>query len=195
MRLIGVSGLKRSGKDTTAAIIADHYGENVRRVAFARKLKLMAARSLGFWGDDDRLVALMDQLKETGVLMASTGPYPDRTGSYLTGRQYLQNLGEWARKLFGENFWVDQVLPPGHSMELMYRGVDCLVVTDCRYPNEAERIRDLGGYVIEVVRPGLVGDGHSSEEPLPRNLVDVTIFNDGTIEDLARKVASTLDEL
>jgi hypothetical protein len=98
--------------------------------------------------------------------------------------------------VFGESFWVDQVLPPPdvtgrqptprHARSHLraaagdHRSVDglkprgnfnTLCVTDVRYPNEAERVLALDGEVWEVVRPGLEPDGHSSEEPLPRELV------------------------
>jgi hypothetical protein len=70
--------------------------------------------------------------------------------------------------------------------------VDCVAITDLRYPNEAQRVLDLGGEVWEVVRPGLVSDGHASEQTLPRDLVTLTIENDSDVADLQLKVRTLL---
>jgi hypothetical protein len=50
----------------------------------------------------------------------------------------------------------------------------------------------LGGETWEIVRPGLESDGHSSENPLPRELVTRVIVNDGTVDDLREKVVAAL---
>jgi hypothetical protein len=105
--------------------------------------------------------------------------------------------------VFGDSFWVDQVLPDGsaafqHVWETVGRNTEGArntgvlpaigVITDVRYPNEAFKVLQNGGEVWEVVRPGLVSDGHITEQPLDRALVTQTITNDGTLEDLARTV-------
>jgi hypothetical protein len=96
------------------------------------------------------------------------------------------------RGLFGEDFWVDlmahrvaQTAPPGG-----------IVFTDVRFPNEAHRVRaGFGGLVVQVVRPDvetLAGDvaRHASEamafEP------DLVVCNDGTVDDLGRRVAAAI---
>jgi hypothetical protein len=67
-----------------------------------------------------------------------------------------------------------------------------LVITDVRYENEAQRILDLGGVVWAIDRVGIKSDGHASERPLPADLVDWTIYNDGTVADLERKVSQAI---
>jgi hypothetical protein len=54
---------------------------------------------------------------------------------------------------------------------------DIAVVTDVRFPNEAERIKALGGQVWEIHRGDESCDTHSSETPLPADLIDRTIYN------------------
>jgi hypothetical protein len=218
-RLIGINGLRTSGKDTTYGIVKELRPElRVDRAAFADNLKLMGARALGLaeggYDSDEDLIKLMDSFKEVGVLAYGTRVqtgrhwWTRRTKTYLTeitGRQYLQYLGANARVVFGDTFWVDQVLPNPHNVlgwvdaadakalvEASYPLSDVLCVTDVRYPNEAQRVLQLGGEVWEVVRPGIETDGHSSEQPLDRSLVSRTINNDGTIEDLKLAVEDAL---
>lgn len=217
MNIIGINGFKRSGKGETAMAVERILDtEVVKQVGFADKLKIIAAKALGFTDLADReCIELMDEAKESWTIemtqqdpnhMDPYGPgYPvGQVVAKVSGRQYLQHLGNQARGVFGENFWIDQVLPnPGthntwvsarHAAEYMYTGVDVLCVTDVRYENEAQRIKALGGVVWEVLRPGTGSDGHASEQPLPRNLVDWEIHNEGNLDTLEGLVAEALHE-
>lgn len=197
MNLIGITGFKTSGKDTTFEAIRALTGGNAVRRAFADNLKRIGALALGLEFDT------MDSFKESGLLdvntdgMAGLSPVQHEL---VSGRQYLQNLGVGAREVFGANFWVDQVLPVDPRKRELIWSCDVLgppkwgVVTDVRFPNEAERVLDLGGEVWEIVRPGLESDGHASEIPLPRELVTRTILNDGTITKLDDMVDDALRE-
>lgn len=206
MRLIGISGLKTSGKDTTyKAIDSALPNQNVRRVAFADKLKEISAIALGFEGDSAELIRLMDEAKEYWNFDIKFDAFDDPTlvapvdVIKITGRQYLQYIGQGARKVFADGFWVDQILPRpyGHSepegvLHSKYPGVDVLCVTDVRYPNEADRVHDLGGEVWNIVRPGVESDGHSSEIPLEDEKVDLSIYNGYSIETLYQAVVRAL---
>lgn len=218
-RLIGINGLKRSGKDTTAKLVAEQDPGVVIRRAFADKLKIMAARALGFERNNEALVELMDSMKETALFHiryddpqnpADAHMTIKSTAHDLTGRQYLQWFGEHARTVFGDTFWIDQVLPRtddvyrdsdlfgssasavSSALKRMHGQFDVLTVTDVRYSNEAERILNLGGEVWEVTRPGCASDGHSTEIPLAPELVTVKIKNDGAVDDLRAKVGGLL---
>jgi hypothetical protein len=210
MHLIGINGFKRSGKGTVADFITDHYvgGEGVvYQVGFADKVKIMAARSLGFFEETPReCIALMDVAKEYWLLNASTIGCEIQE---ITGRQYLQNVGVEARKLFGDDFWVDQVLPrPSRRrprrgderdatnqvlLQCRFEGVDCVAITDLRFENEAERVLALGGVVWRVNRPECESDGHDSEQPLPDHLISLEIWNDGTLGQLETRVQDALE--
>lgn len=212
MQLIGINGFMGSGKDTTYGFIAKHH-RGALRVAFADKLKSIAALAIGFDPelDTQALVDLMNECKEfwdfeiSKRLTSMPGEQACMEVTHFTGRQYLQWLGANARVVFGDTFWIDQVLPAldpadyyvkrgaNARLKKMYPDTDLVVVTDVRYPNEAERVQQLGGKVWEVVRPGLTSDGHSSEIPLPRELVDTVIQNDGSLAELSATVKEALE--
>lgn len=195
--LIGVNGFKRAGKNTAGNVI-QRWAENRNLVAsqrgFAELLKLSAARSLGIYSAQsiNDAVVLMDSLKESGTI---TIEIPEQSiMKSISGREYLKWYGtEGHRDVFGDTFWVDQILPlhypwASHFAVLANHNEailpDIAVVTDVRFVNEASRIRELGGQVLEIVRPGLTSDadGHGSEQPLPREWVDYTIRNDSSLE-------------
>lgn len=213
MKLIGISGLKTSGKDTTYSLVKAYASEfslghagRVERRAFADNLKIMAALALGFTGSDEQLIELMNGLKEGGHVEANI--YETVTSGRVSqsGREYLQRFGQHAREVFGDSFWVDQVVPQGearfHEVWETYGrkgdvvglpGIGC--ITDVRYPNEAERVLDLGGVVWEVIRPGIESDGHSSEKALPREFVTQQILNDSNLDGLGSRVIRALETL
>lgn len=209
MQLIGINGFKRSGKNTVGEIIRDSNPDvHVHLVGFADKLKIAAARALGFVdGNERELIDLMDEFKESAQLSIFYRKDRDSlsTAHLISGRQYLQFFGtEAGRETFSDSFWIDLVLPnPAmqegwiqageEQLERMYPGVDILVVTDVRFDNEARRVKSLGGQVWEVVRPGVDGGSHSSERPLARDLIDLTIQNDADLEGLEQKVKEALN--
>lgn len=181
MKVIGLTGPARSGKDTVADILEEITPGRVDREAFADRLKLVAALALGVSVDPDDVGVSgirrwADRFKEAESL-AVIGP-GGTVLSEISGREFLQRLGaEAIRGVLGDDIFVDAI-----SFE---READLLVLTDVRYPNEAEAIRRNGGEVWRVTRPGVSrANGHSSEDPLPENLVDREVVNDGAIADL-----------
>jgi hypothetical protein len=68
-------------------------------------------------------------------------------------------------------------------------------VTDIRFANEAAMIRDLGGVLVRVERPGVGPVNEHVSEVMPFE-ADHTLLNDGSIEqlhDTIRRLA-TVDE-
>lgn len=192
--LIGLSGNLRSGKDATFLAIQELYPD-AERVSFAEKIKDSAAQSLGISRE------LMDVLKNhenihIGIVGSTVGMLPTDQASEIakwsiTMREYLQLYGtEGHREIFGDNFWVDQALPADteHTDRL-------LVVTDMRFPNEIERVRELGGVCVKVERYSNSNhSNHSSEQNLD-NLIDIVLDNTGDLDDLKNEVEDLMEKL
>ncbi len=132
-RIVGLCGRKGSGKDTAAAVLTARGYENVK---FAGGLKtmlraLLSYQGYGVWEIDEMIEG---SLKETTMdTLAGKDP-----------RYAMQTLGsEWGRKLMGEDFWVETAIS-------RMKKFDRVVVTDVRFPNEAEAIEKLGGIIVGV---------------------------------------------
>ena len=68
-------------------------------------------------------------------------------------------------------------------------GREVLVLTDVRYPNEAELVKRAGGIMLRVERETGLKDAHSSENLLDDfEGFDYRLTNDGTIRELKKKV-------
>lgn len=188
--IIGLAGRARSGKDTVADCLENLTDGIVERDAFADRLKLVAARALDvtFHPDDvgtDAVRRWADHLKQR-VEIVVTGPF-GTVESKIDGRTFLQRLGvEGIRDTLGERVLLEAVP--------LERNCDLLIVTDVRFDNEAEYIREAGGRVWEIIRPGTAADSHASEQRLDRDLIDHVIENDGTLDDLHDRVRELLGE-
>lgn len=163
--IIGISGKKRSGKNTVGQIAIDLLDYLVpmtyalHNTSFAEALKLRICKNYAI---DN--IAKLESEKERW-------------------RPALQFDGQFCRDLYGNDYWVDKLW---QRMRESKGDKHITIITDVRYPNEAEKVRAFGGTLWRVQRPGLVSnDNHSSEIALD----DYThfnhiIYNDGTIEKL-----------
>jgi len=162
--LIGLSGYKQSGK----GVLANHLIDQWSFVRFEWSGRLKAALSAMGVEDD----FLHGGRKEEIV------PVFNATSRFL-----MQTLGtEWGRDLVDKDLWVN--LCCIHDIEPALRANRSVVLEGTRFPNEVQAIRDRGGIVIHVTRPGCGSDGHRSEI-LPD--FDLEIVNDGSKEDLCRR--------
>ena len=115
----------------------------------------------------------------------------------MTVRDLIQRLGtEAMRDGLHKNVWVNALMAdykPGPFYPDVpaedHAKLPNWIITDTRFPNEAQAIKDKGGMVIKVDRPG-VGpvNGHPSEDALKDYNFDYVIHNNGSINDLDKKV-------
>lgn len=163
-QIIGLVGFPRSGKDAAADTLVKMHGYT--RVAFGDGVKNLLLAIDPEFQDDIR------------ILEASKIAGNKRT------REKLQNLGEVLRS-FDPDFWVKTAME--HIKALPEDAK--VVITDIRYQNEFHLVKDMGGEVIGIKRPGYgpVND-HVSEQNTATILehADRTVINDDTIATLAR---------
>ncbi len=166
-KIIGLAGHKGSGKSAVARILMEH---DYTRLKFAGPLKAML-RCLGL---TDRHIE--GDLKEKPC---------DILGG-KTPRVAMQTLGtEWGRQTISQNLWVE-------AWKAKAGTYDKIVADDCRFENEVRAIREVGGTVWWVERPGYrSGDEHESEQ-FNRAWADRTIQNDGTLKGLEITINSLL---
>tara|TARA_Y100000310_G_scaffold311944_1_gene358729 strand:- start:633 stop:1196 length:564 start_codon:yes stop_codon:yes gene_type:complete len=160
--IIGISGKKRSGKDTIYGLVKKRVGHFVARAAFGDQIKEEVASATG--------VAL-DHIEENKERF----------------RPMLQWWGaDFRRHYKGESYWLDKMLRKMRSVA----DPEVLVITDVRYPNEADLVKEAGGIMLRVDRETGLNDAHSSENLLDSFCgFDYRLENNGTLEDLEAKVA------
>jgi len=111
------------------------------------------------------------------------------------GRRLLQVLGTEAGREYSPDIWINRTKEDilDYFRTCKITGTRKLVVIDdVRYPNEAQFIKDMGGLMIRMDRPGCKAGKHLSEIGLTRTLIDMTIVNEGTKRDLKAQVKGML---
>lgn len=184
-RIIALSGRAGSGKNTVARLLGG------QEISFAEPLKRFCQEVFAFtdeqmWGPSERRNA-PDERYQQGI-----GPLAQPL--YLTPRYALQTLGtDWGRSCY-ENVWAELGV-----RRALQSPAPLVVITDCRFVNEALAVTAAGGEVWRIIRPG-AGLGGSAglhpseaeqESPEFLELVTQTIYNGGTLADLKAQVSTT----
>ena len=180
--LIGVVGLIGSGKDTVSKRLEQKHG--FRRDSFAKSLK-DAVSAMFNW---DR-----EMLEGNGDDSRQWREQPDefwskKFGKTVTPRWVLQHFGtEVMRQHMHDAIWIDSCLS-------RYDGKPT-VISDTRFQNELKTIKENKGQIILVKRGELPTreqmqdkGAHKSEWDWMGWDFDHVIDNDGTMEDLYKKV-------
>ena len=165
--LIGLTGHARSGKSTAAEILAK-YGYTVTHIA-----------------DPIRRIAYASMPSIRRVVDAYGWDQAKRISPEV--RPTLQALGDALRYELGPYMFTDRVVTQARF--------DPVVVADVRIDFEVEQLLSTGRItrIIEITRTGTTpANGHHLERGIDRDLIDLTIANDGTIEDLEAALVRAL---
>lgn len=153
--VIGVTGKARSGKDTLSEHLYTRLGFDCNRAAFADPVKDML-RAIGI---DD----IEGYKEEVHPLLG------------VTSRKMMQTLGtEWGREVIGEDTWINLTKEKG-------KGKKFLVISDVRFENEANFVRE-NGILLHVTGRGGIKGFHKSESGVKFQLGDFRIDNGYDIE-------------
>lgn len=165
MRVIGFAGYARAGKDEAGKALA-RRGYAVTRFSDELKKELVA------------------RLPRTLKAVAIAEGYPDASLDDLVReikppitRALLQEYGTEVRRADDADYWIK--LWKAHVLSIS--GPTCAV--DVRFPNEADAVRSVGGWVVRVERPG-VGPLNDHVTERQDFAVDAVLSNDGSLDDL-----------
>jgi len=153
MRVIGVAGQARFGKDCLADRLVEklnvkiqHKDDLWRRVGFADNVKRVYCENFDVTND------FIEEWKVKQEIPV---------GFDMQVRQSLQFIGDGFRKI-RKNIWVD----------LVFRDAKPKAISDVRYPSEFIRVKQEGGLNILIGRPDKLNDDINESESLIRPYVD-----------------------
>lgn len=178
MRLIAFNGGYGSGKSTAIRILKEEYSpfKITTTVKFAEVLYEMQE-----------------------VLYKMIEPVYYRPDDFIKDRKLLQFLGTEFGRSLDKNLWVKLWIDKVKSFPNHYT----IVCDDCRFDNEAEAVKALGGVIIRIDRPdnGAHAQGgtgitnHASEQGINPALIDYTIVNNGTLEEFKDSLCKVLEQI
>lgn len=171
MIIVGLGHKSRQGKDTFATFLITYLRMNTRnkkivKMGFADPLKSICYQLYGWAGLKTKDYYEKNE-EERKIVLPLIGKTPVQlwieVGNHM--RQYDTNV--WMRAL------------------MKGTDADALIVTDVRFPNEAEAILDHDGFVFRIDRAGFPGLDSVSDNALNdfTRWTDI-IQNNGTLGDL-----------
>lgn len=143
------------------------------------------------YGESEQEMLVRELLQKLGTDAVRDGLHKDAWvnalfADYKSKRELLQADGTWIESDTGEvDFGVSIKYPKW-------------IITDMRFSNEMEAIVKRGGLTIKVIRPVKKSKTtprlHPSETALDGHTMHYDIINDGSMEDLIKKVREILIE-
>ena len=218
-KIIAISGKKQSGKDTTAKILqflayvdklhaqAKAQGESIELPSYHEFLELNDAvkqpiQVKKFAGKLKNIVAELLSCNvndlESEDFKNSKIDYLSSEDKIITPRYLLQYLGtDVLRNSIHEDIHVNMLLNELKSSQ--NANTLAFIITDLRFPNELDAIKQLGGVAIRInrneVNKVVSTSLHESETALDNAEFDCTIDNNGTFEELFFKVQKLYEML
>lgn len=200
--LIGFTGAAGAGKDTAGTVLAMH---GYRTLAFADALRVDVSQA---WLIDMSTLT-RPETKEHPISSLAIGrciyepflQWARAQGLDLrvprSPRWIMQRWGTEFRRARHPDYWVERVRQ--RIARLHEQGIRHIAITDVRFPNEAELVRLLGGYVVRIVRPELPQmsedtSTHASEHH-PELRADLQLINRGGLAHLHEDVLSVARQL
>lgn len=208
--IIGITGLKRSGKNTIGDYLDTIHG--YQQFSFAEKLKRTCCVYLNCAGIPesereefkDFLILHKNISKAAGSIGFEAKKYyefqerffevfrpylivmEDGYSRYkISYRLILQLFGTEVCRYFDDKVWVKHL-----CNDIV--GLDKVAITDVRFDDEAKALTDMGATILKVERNGCISDGHASEKGVSNHLVNYVVQNT-TFEELYRQIEDFID--
>lgn len=185
--LIGFTGKAQSGKTTSSDAlkkIVEAEGLEFRKISFAEPLKQLAKD--WFDWDGDKGIYYSTKIRPgDGEYVEDylyKEPIPDR------GRQLLINLGMKMREIRG-TIWADLAYKKICEINSQQPEGIVFAMDDVRFKNELDVIAKVpNSFIVNLSRSSQLTIDDVSEKDLDDVVFDNKIQNDGSLEDLAKKV-------
>jgi hypothetical protein len=175
--IIGITGFKRSGKNTVCNYLSMKYG--FTEYAFASPIKEISYKLFDWNKEDD------EQLKETidpkwGI---SRREFWQWFGTEAMQYHLPEEFPNYANKI-GRRLWSEIF------RNLYEKNKDInYAISDFRFPHEQQLLTELNAITIKVVNRKLLNkDLHESEMHIETIKCDYTVFNETSFKDLYKQV-------
>ncbi len=171
--IIGIGHSSRVGKDTLGQSLIEEFAKHdldALRIGFADELKRVAYVLCAQYGLETK-----DYYEHN-----PEERYKKLKAIKKTPIEVWCSLGDGLRDILYRDIWIDKLFE-----SVTHFKCDIVIVTDVRYMNEVDAIRENGGSIIRVERPSSNGKATSIDKNLELFQYEDEVFiNDGKIDKL-----------
>lgn len=181
-QVFGISGRKGHGKDTLAVAMTD-MDCDFKIIHFADELKRISMEIFGLTHHQVHDPVFKEMSLAAPIYMDNYLPQLNMaTGLTIqprgllaqTPRELLQYIGTDYVRSARDSYWIDCV-----REKILDLGGKKILIPDTRFPNEEIFLREMGAYVVKIVRTALLSqassDAHTSETSIDSIQADYTI--------------------
>lgn len=202
MYKIAITGKANTGKNTLAKLL--FQGCNAKDSA-AR----LAQTGLGRQGYSGKFMAFADPIKEIVMTMfprankeclygpsqlrSEVIPGAFKDGKPLTYRQALIDIGTEVGRKYSDRVWLENF---DDRFSKLKKNLDIVVVTDVRFRNEFDHLKEKGFFQIrlyrEAVAPEIQHISETGQSSIRDDEFDYVLFNTKTLDELKEEVTSKI---
>ncbi len=184
--LIAFCSRKRAGKDTGANYLIENYGYT--QYSFAGPLK-KACQEIFMFSDEQTEGHEKERHDDRWNITAR------KVFQIFGTEMFREKLSDFFPEMahLKENFWI-------YRFKIWYNKFKQenpngkVVVSDVRFPNEADIVKKLGGVVVKIHRnTNNKIDNHASEKQIDLIKGDYTIENNGTLQEYYNNIEQILE--
>lgn len=179
-KIIAFGHQKRVGKDTACKFFVSYVrttykNSDIKQTAFANELKDQCYRLFKWAGMQDRQYYDANPEQRERILFELK----------KTPRQIWIEYGNYCREIY-PHIWIDFVIKSFLPQ--------ILLISDVRFPNEANRILDMGGYVYRIINPNITPTSDAADDALiGYDRWTDTIYNDSDLNSFYSKIVKLAD--
>lgn len=184
MIIVAFGHKSRVGKDTSAKLLETALrlaGRRTKKVSFAAKLK-QAAHLMFAWAGlrEAAYYETEEGAKARAIKLPSVN---------MTPVEIWVEVGNKIREIYPDT-WLNATLLEDAN------GIDVLIITDLRFPNEGNKVNELGGIPVWIQRPDAIELNTVSDKALDGwTGWKKIILNNGTLKDLNFAILELVKEL
>lgn len=176
--VIGICGMRRSGKDTISSFFSNYGYKNVK---ISKPLKTVCQTIFGFSESQ-----MEDETKD--IIDENLGISPRKALQFF-GTEVMQYKIQELLPNVGRTFWIDMLIRQNVEEKI--------VISDMRFQHEYNALKTKYGnnlFIIKVTRDHNIGkDIHLSENEWMHIKEDFLIENNKTIDDLHKQIAKLIE--
>lgn len=207
-KVICIVGKKRSGKDTVAEYIRKNENSEIYKLAYPIKHALVASSELSFKDVDgegiDREKSLGYNSSTVSEILRKSLDYHnlefDKLDEFVREydddswsiRTLMQRFGtDLVCNKIDQNFWTN------YALDVCNKAKTHVIISDVRQQWELDALRAIDSVIIHIKRDGINNnaDMHSTESGLPSYDGDFVVENNGSLDELFKKVNKILKDI